>query len=93
MYTIISFSIYTFVAEEIEEVDVLIGETHSSGDFLANGYTLCGHQTNISNPGDVASITCSTPTQGRYVAVTAPGPVLTLCEVEIYSTDGNHTMH
>ena len=58
-------------------------------------YSLCTQYKGSATNGQVLTLHCTAPIQGRYVTIQIPGSdeILTLCEVEIYEAVGGAGTH
>ena len=64
-------------SDRLNNVQVTVGDS-SDG----KGNAVCGKYGTASGKR-VLEITCSKPLHGRYVTVSTPTPMMTLCEVEV----------
>ena len=70
--------------ERLSNAQVNIGN-----DPDGKGNLLCGQVGDTTNKS-VLEFKCTPPIQGRYVKVSIPGTILTLCEVEVFSDSGDN---
>ncbi|PVD30773.1 hypothetical protein C0Q70_10048 [Pomacea canaliculata] len=66
---------------------VELGRLESNGSIT---YTLCRYHDGVAGP--LTTLNCTRSIWGQFVRISKGGPVLTLCEVEVYGdTDANNT--
>jgi hypothetical protein len=81
---------WLFSAQNLHDFKIFIGSSHSQGNFLSNGYTLCGSKSGQVGSGQWEAISCSSSTLGQFVALQIPGSSETLafCEIAVFTTSG-----
>ena len=89
-YHLCAIRVVIISAGNLHDFKVFIGSVFSQGNFVSNGYSLCGQKAGQAGAGEWVSITCSTTMAGQYVALQISGASETLafCEIAVYTTLG-----
>ncbi|XP_025095650.1 uncharacterized protein LOC112564792 [Pomacea canaliculata] len=73
--------------DRLANFTVELGRLESNGSIT---YTLCRYHDGVAGP--LTTLNCTRSIWGQFVRISKGGPVLTLCEVEVYGdTDANNT--
>ena len=82
---------FVYSEARLNNVSVRVGDTFNETSFNPETFSECAYEAQPFGEGEMRYLHCGTTLIGRYVTVYLKHTgILTVCEVEVYSEQGNN---